>query len=83
MDRNTVIGLVLIGVILSVFTIVNQPSDAEIKKEQKELALQKKQAKEAAKADAVQAKKSKKVTTSTSISTPNLKQESKLIRLEK
>lgn len=41
MDRNTVIGLVLIGVILSVFTIFNQPSEAEIKKQQAEVALQK------------------------------------------
>ena len=31
MDRNTVIGLVLIGVIFSVFTIFNQPSEEEIK----------------------------------------------------
>ncbi len=42
MDRNTVVGLVLIGLILSVFTIVNQPSEAEIKQQQekqrKELA---------------------------------------------
>jgi YidC/Oxa1 family membrane protein insertase len=81
MDRNTVIGLVLIGVILSVFTIVNQPSDAEIKKEQKELALQKKQAKEAAKADAIQAKTSKKAVTAAVVSSIT-KKESKLIRLE-
>lgn len=40
MDRNTVIGLVLIGVILSVFTIFNQPSEEEIKKQQAEVALQ-------------------------------------------
>ena len=33
MDRNTVIGLVLIGVILSIFTIVNQPSEEELKAE--------------------------------------------------
>ena len=81
MDRNTVIGLVLIGVILSVFTIVNQPSDAEIKKEQKELALQKKQAKEAAKADAIQAKTSKKAITAAVVSSIS-KKETKLIRLE-
>ena len=30
MDKNTVIGLVIIGLILSVFTIFNQPSDEEI-----------------------------------------------------
>ncbi len=33
MDRNTVIGLVLIGLILSVFTIFNQPTEEEIKVE--------------------------------------------------
>ncbi|TNE74723.1 MAG: hypothetical protein EP333_05395, partial [Bacteroidetes bacterium] len=33
MDRNTVIGLVLIGLILSVFTIFNQPTEEEIKAE--------------------------------------------------
>lgn len=43
MDRNTVIGLVLIGVIFSVFTIFNQPSEEEIKaaKEKQELAAKK------------------------------------------
>jgi len=41
MDRNTIIGLVLIGSILSVFTIFNQPSAEEQAKQQKELAMQK------------------------------------------
>ena len=31
MDRNTVIGLVIIGLILSVFTIFNKPSEEELK----------------------------------------------------
>lgn len=82
MDRNTVIGLVLIGVILSVFTIVNQPSDAEIKKEQKELALQKKQAKEVAKAEAIAAVKTNKTVASSKNTSSLLKKETKLIRLE-
>lgn len=51
MDKNTVIGLVIIGVILSVFTIVSQPSDEEIKKQQQEVALQEKKEKEAEKAE--------------------------------
>ena len=34
MDKNTVIGLVIIGVILSVFTIFNQPSEEELKEQQ-------------------------------------------------
>lgn len=37
MDRNTVIGLVLIGLILSVFTIFNQPSEEELKAEQERI----------------------------------------------
>ncbi len=46
MDKNTVVGLVIIGLILSVFTIVNQPSEEELKKQsqQNELALKKEQA---------------------------------------
>ncbi len=48
MDRNSIIGLVLIGLILSVYAIVNQPTEAEIKKQEKELALQQKKEKEAA-----------------------------------
>lgn len=40
MDRNTVIGLVLIGTILSVFTIMNQPSEEELAERQKELEQQ-------------------------------------------
>jgi YidC/Oxa1 family membrane protein insertase len=35
MDRNTLIGLGLIGVILAVFTYVNQPSQEEIQAQQK------------------------------------------------
>src|SRR5690606_3981368 len=44
MDKNTVIGLVIIGVILSVFTIFNQPSEEELKEQQakKELTEQRK-----------------------------------------
>lgn len=43
MDRNTVIGLTLIGALLVVFTYMSQPSEKEVKakqKEQKELAEQ-------------------------------------------
>ena len=30
MDRNTVIGLFLLGLVLTVFSVYNQPSQAEI-----------------------------------------------------
>jgi hypothetical protein len=32
MDRNTTIGLVLLGLILTVFSIINQPSKEDVKK---------------------------------------------------
>ena len=32
MDRNTLTGLVLIGLILTVFTIINKPSEEDLKK---------------------------------------------------
>jgi YidC/Oxa1 family membrane protein insertase len=35
MDRNTVVGLVLIGLILSVFSIFNRPSEEELKEKQR------------------------------------------------
>jgi len=53
MDRNTVIGLVIIGVILSVFTIMNQPSEEEIKKQEKNVAAQQKKEIDAKKKEAV------------------------------
>ena len=38
MDRNTLTGLVLIGLLLTVFTIVNKPSEEELKQQQAEIA---------------------------------------------
>jgi YidC/Oxa1 family membrane protein insertase len=35
MDRNSTIGLVLIGLIITVFSVMNQPSEAEVKAAQK------------------------------------------------
>jgi YidC/Oxa1 family membrane protein insertase len=32
MDRNTTIGLILIGLVLTIFTVINQPSQEDIKK---------------------------------------------------
>jgi YidC/Oxa1 family membrane protein insertase len=45
MDRNSTIGLVLIGLIITVFSVMNQPSEAKIK------AAQKKEAAPSQKAD--------------------------------
>ena len=42
MDRNTTIGLILIGLILTLFTVINQPSNEEIAKAKKEQALKEK-----------------------------------------
>ena len=64
MERNTVIGIILLGLLLTVFTIVNQPSEEELKEQQKkELALKQKQAEEAKK----QASKQKSVAKQTQI----------------
>ena len=38
MDRNSTIGLVLIGLIITVFSVMNQPSEAELKAAQKKEA---------------------------------------------
>ena len=38
MDRNTITGLVLIGLILTVFSIINRPTEEDIKKRKDELA---------------------------------------------
>jgi YidC/Oxa1 family membrane protein insertase len=57
MDRNSTIGLVLIGLIITVFSVMNQPSEAEIK------AAQKKEAAAAAQKAEKKNNKSKKATT--------------------
>jgi YidC/Oxa1 family membrane protein insertase len=56
MDRTTVIGLVIMGLILSVFTIFNQPTEEEIQKQQKEVALQDQKEKESEAAKKAKAK---------------------------
>ena len=38
MDRNTLTGLVLIGLVLTIFSIINQPSEEDLKKEKIEAA---------------------------------------------
>lgn len=57
MDKKTIIGLGLIGVILAVFTFYNQPTKEELQKrktQQEQLAQQKIQAAVDAKADSIQ-----------------------------
>ena len=62
MDRNTIVGLVLIGAILSVFSIFNQPSEEERKEAQrKEMAASKEVAK--VEADSIAAVEANKDTT--------------------
>jgi YidC/Oxa1 family membrane protein insertase len=58
MDRNSTIGLVLIGLIITVFSVMNQPSEAEIK------AAQKKEAAAAQKAEKTTNSAKKTVTNS-------------------
>ena len=38
MDRNTLTGLILIGLLLTVFTIINKPTEEEIKQQEAEIA---------------------------------------------
>lgn len=42
MDRNTTIGLILIGILLTVFTVMNQPSQEDIQKAKQEQEAAKK-----------------------------------------
>jgi YidC/Oxa1 family membrane protein insertase len=42
MDRNTTIGLILIGLLLTLFTVINQPSKEDIAKAKKEQILKEK-----------------------------------------
>lgn len=58
MDRNTLTGLVLIGLILTVFSIINQPSDEDIKKKAKTEQLNAKE-KEAVKKETAKASSGK------------------------
>lgn len=67
MDRNTILGLGLIGAILVTFTLLNKPSAEDLKKEKalqekekKEIALEKQKEQEALKADTLVKKETKK-----------------------
>ena len=84
MDRNTLTGLVLIGLILTVFSIVNQPSEEELKKEQeRELALQKKEKEKAKKEAATVSKKSENSNSENTSSTALVvAAEGKTVRME-
>ena len=64
MDRNTTIGLILIGILLTVFTVMNQPSQEDIQKAKQEQESAKKKSKEAQKAkpETTVAEKSKEPT---------------------
>ena len=58
MDRNTITGLVLIGLILTVFSIINKPSEEEIKEQQK---------KEIAKTEKIKSDKNKATVNDTTV----------------
>jgi len=64
MDRNTIIGFSLIALLLFGYMYLGQPSEAELKKQKKELAEKKK--KEEAKKQAEKDRKTKKVSVSAS-----------------
>lgn len=66
MDRNSTIGLVLIGLIITVFSVMNQPSEAEIKASQKKEAAANKKIKDKKVAQQTAQAKSEKPFSSTS-----------------
>src|SRR3990167_1298445 len=57
MDKNTIIGLSLIGLILVTFTIFNQPSEDDLKKEKAKIEAAKKKKEAAEEAKEAKAKK--------------------------
>jgi YidC/Oxa1 family membrane protein insertase len=79
MDRNSIIGLVLIGLILSVYAIVNQPTEAEIKQQEKQISLQQKNAQKVASKKAVVEAKSN---TNLNAVKPTTRDKETFIRLE-
>ena len=60
MDRNTLVGLGIIGVILAVFTYVNQPSEEEIQAQKEKMELAEKRAEEKRKFEEEQSKNTNK-----------------------
>src|SRR5680860_41295 len=60
MDRNTLVGFGIIGVILAVFTFMNQPSEEEIQAQKEKMELAEKRAEENRKLEEEQSKESNK-----------------------
>jgi YidC/Oxa1 family membrane protein insertase len=61
MDRNTITGLILIGIVLTVFTVINQPSQEDIDKAKKaQVTSQKKSNKAQVKSDTLSKKVAKR-----------------------
>ena len=82
MDRNSLIGLVLIGLILSVFAIINQPSEEEIRKQEIELAEKRKKENEQASNKKAEEVKQDKELNKTDKLTPTATRKEELFRLE-
>lgn len=75
MDKNTIIGLSLIGVILVTFTIFNQPSESDIKKEKAKIEAENKRSEKEQKKAAQSSKDSSSVTSTTSTGSVTEKKE--------
>jgi len=82
MDRNSLIGLVLIGLILSVFAIINQPSEEELRKQEIELAEKRKKENEQASNKKAEEVKQVKESSKSDKSTPTTIRKEQLVRLE-
>jgi YidC/Oxa1 family membrane protein insertase len=73
MDKNTIIGLSLIGLILVTFTIFNQPSEAEIKAEKAKIEAANKKKEAAEEAKEAKAKKEKEQKSAPTVADSGLK----------
>jgi YidC/Oxa1 family membrane protein insertase len=80
MDRNTLVGLGIIGVILAVFTFMNQPSEEEIQAQKEKMELAEKRADENRKLEEEQSKKSnKEIEASTNTIIPKVDEKGEVI----
>ena len=83
MDRNTTIGLILIGLVLTIFTVINQPSQEDIKKAKEAQKKEKAETKPQKKADEVKKENAKPIQKNPASTAPIIAQkEVKVVTLE-
>ncbi|NDB34148.1 MAG: membrane protein insertase YidC [Flavobacteriia bacterium] len=83
MDRNTTIGLILIGLVLTIFTVINQPSQEDIKKAKEAQKKEKAETKPQKEADEVKKENAKPIQKNPASTAPIIAQkEVKVVTLE-